>query len=81
MNETTRKAIKIIDGDAWNLSGPRWKKTRQAIIFDITGVKQPLAKSGCVALENILVGKAQIDTTSKCYAEIKNDLKTWAKNL
>ena len=81
MDEATRKTIKIIDGDAWNLSGPRWKKTRQAIIFDLTGVKTTLAKSGCVALENILVKKAQIDTAGKCYAEIKNDLKTWSKTL
>jgi len=81
MNETTRKAIKIIDGDAWNLSGPRWKKTRQAIIFDLTGIKTPLAKSGITVLEKLLIKEAHLDTTSKCYAEIKNDLRAWSKTL
>jgi len=81
MNETTRKAIKIIDGDAWNLSGPRWKKTRQAIIFDLTGIKTPLAKSGITVLEKLLIKEAHLDTAGKCYAEIKNDLRAWSKTL
>jgi len=81
MDEITKTTIRIINGDAWQLAGSYWKKVRQAIIFDLTGINPTLAKSGCVALENLLAQKAQIDTSGKCYAEILKDLKAWSETL
>jgi len=65
----------INHGDMYRLSGPANKKSRQAVMQIITGIKLPIARCG---VSNLMRGLVEISgVTGSCLARKETALTEW----
>ena len=81
MTPATLTILKQIHGDAWRLAGPANRRTRQAVLSDLTGRKVTAADAGVNNIRAELIRLANIDTAGKCIAEIDRDLAVWVETV